>query len=1301
MGGACSRKSDQRDNEEILHRGVSRKFCKSGSSKWLATSFSRPAIDIQLGRGNCPLLMDLCIRKICEDIDRFNTFSMLPRDISQQIFNELVYSQRLTDVSLKAFRDCAIQDLYLGEYPGVNDSWMDVISSQGPSLLSVDLSGSEVTDTGLLYLKECTNLLALNFDYCDQISDRGLELISGLSNLTSLSFRRNNAITAKGMSAFANLVNLVKLNLERCPEIHGGLINLKGLSKLESLNLKCCNCITNDDMKPLSGLTNLKALQISCSRVTDFGITFLKGLHKLSLLNLEGCPVTAACLDSLSALAALLYLNLNRCSLSDDGCENLSRFRNLKVLNLGFNEITDACLVHLKGLTNLESLNLDSCKIGDEGLVNLTGLRHLKCLELSDTEVGSSGLRHLSGLANLESLNLSFTVIDDGGLRKLSGLSSLKSLNLDVRQISDAGLAALTSLTGLNHLDLFGARITDAGTNHLRNFKNLRSLEICGGGLTDTGVKNIKNLSYLRLLNLSQNSNLTDKTLELISGLTELVSLNVSNSRITSVGLRHLKTLKNMKSLTLEGCKVTANDIKRLQSTDLPNLIAKMLSKLFRSNSTSSLASRSTSLPEIPQQSGIINSEEYEVQDLDLKLGDWNLPKVPLKEFYKSSTWKFSSFKSDFHVRTIEQVYGINKEYETCYLFSPDQIKAHINKGFHFIHIGLVQVGVKPLIRSGLNNSVLLALRDTRHVRFDDSLLGTVQASLSNGPVHFDCFPNFTVHIHDKNVLQALTLNIKTHGTLVTQGTSQIALIYRVYYKCIKTNMNVGALDRKKCSVPCLKRRLSAGYCSSIVTGILDAAIETAFLASHRTYRQPAYHSGLHPGRWPKGMTARNVKFETTPLWVQIWDAPFDMVSPKVATEVGSRLGVVVELEKRQKLEAQCLFMRVQVSIPISKPIRGGSDGTHHWVNFKYERLAMFCHFCGMMGHDLRHCASYFAASKNSGEVVSLNLNHEEINIEAKNLEEARELLSLKKAHVLDKPTPNGPANTKPKWTRIPRMDCGFRGLRTHKKLASRGTRGFKFEEAWLLWDECEAVVQDGWSKVDCGNSGLNGIKDKTASCGMGLHAWGSIKTHPDTERIKELQKKVETINMEAILRIPLSRRHIQDSIYWIHNSEGEYTIKSGYQLARQIVKEENMQGECSKTGKGDLVWSTLRKLHIPNKLKLFGWRFCHDILPTHENLARKTIIEDWTCELCIRRDESSLHVMWECSVAQDVWAGSIRKLQKGTCEARETRQLVEEMIQKLTLEELELFFVQAWLIWSQWNMVTHGGKLQDPSRLV
>ena len=126
--------------------------------------------------------------------------------------------------------------------------------------------------------------------------------------------------------------------------------------------------------------------------------------------------------------------------------------------------------------------------------------------------------------------------------------------------------------------------------------------------------------------------------------------------------------------------------------------------------------------------------------------------------------------------------------------------------------------------------------------------------------------------------------------------------------------------------------------------------------------------------RWQKVMIAKNVKFESVSLWFQIWGAPFDMVSPKVVAEVGRRLGVVEEVERRQKQEHQNLFMRVKVALQIAKPIqRGGfivgSEGGCTWVTYRYERLPMFCHYCGLLGHDVRHCAGFFAASKNGGEV--------------------------------------------------------------------------------------------------------------------------------------------------------------------------------------------------------------------------------------------------------------------------------------------------------------------------------------------
>jgi Leucine-rich repeat (LRR) protein len=91
--------------------------------------------------------------------------------------------------------------------------------------------------------------------------------------------------------------------------------------------------------------------------------------------------------------------------------------------------------------------------------------------------------------------------------------------------------------------------------------------------ITDAGVKNIKDLKALTLLNLSQNGNLTDITLEIISGLTALVTLNLSNSRVSNAGLHHLKPLQSLRSLYLESCKVTACEIKKLQLAALPNLI--------------------------------------------------------------------------------------------------------------------------------------------------------------------------------------------------------------------------------------------------------------------------------------------------------------------------------------------------------------------------------------------------------------------------------------------------------------------------------------------------------------------------------------------------------------------------------------------------------------------------------------------------------------------------------------------------------------------------------------------------------
>ena len=84
-----------------------------------------------------------------------------------------LYGYQLT---LYTFR---YQDICLEEYPGVKDAWMEVVASQGQSLLSVDISCSDVTDSGLNLLKDCSNMQSLACNYCDQISEHGLKTVSG------------------------------------------------------------------------------------------------------------------------------------------------------------------------------------------------------------------------------------------------------------------------------------------------------------------------------------------------------------------------------------------------------------------------------------------------------------------------------------------------------------------------------------------------------------------------------------------------------------------------------------------------------------------------------------------------------------------------------------------------------------------------------------------------------------------------------------------------------------------------------------------------------------------------------------------------------------------------------------------------------------------------------------------------------------------------------------------------------------------------------------------------------------------
>ncbi|GAV89778.1 MP domain-containing protein, partial [Cephalotus follicularis] len=121
-----------------------------------------------------------------------------------------------------------------------------------------------------------------------------------------------------------------------------------------------------------------------------------------------------------------------------------------------------------------------------------------------------------------------------------------------------------------------------------------------------------------------------------------------------------------------------------------------------------------------------------------------------------------------------------------------------------------------------LNTFVLACLRDARHLNFDDSLIGVIETSLCNGPIYFDGYPDLTISLTDKCILETLKINIKLHGYNMLPGSEIITIIHHVHYKatnsiCPKSlvNLTKGETTMMKC-----------------ITVIMEAGSRNAYLKS-------------------------------------------------------------------------------------------------------------------------------------------------------------------------------------------------------------------------------------------------------------------------------------------------------------------------------------------------------------------------------------------------------------------------------------------------------------------------------------
>ena len=63
-------------------------------------------------------------------------------------------------------------------------------------------------------------------------------------------------------------------------------------------------------------------------------------------------------------------------------------------------------------------------------------------------------------------------------------------------------------------------------------------------------------------------------------------------------------------------------------------------------------------------------------------------------------------------------------------------------------------------------------------------------------------------------------------------------------------------------------------------------------------------------------------------------------------------------------------------------------------------------------------------------------------------------------------------------------------------------------------------MVLDAWVSSEVDAHGLEQVQYKIKKCSEVLRAWCSNKTNPKTEEIKQLQKRLEVLNMEETTKV-------------------------------------------------------------------------------------------------------------------------------------------------------------------------------------
>lgn len=178
----------------------------------------------------------------------------------------------------------------------------------------------------------------------------------------------------------------------------------------------------------------------------------------------------------------------------------------------------------------------------------------------------------------------------------------------------------------------------------------------------------------------------------------------------------------------------------------------------------------------------------------------------------------------------------------------------------------------------------------------------------------------------------------------------------------------------------------------------------------------------------------------------------------------------------------------------------------------------------------------------------------------------------------------------------------------------------------------------------------------------------------------------------DAIARIKLPSRRVDDVLAWHLEKSGIFSVKSVYRLGLDIQQSHSaVASSAAPTGDRSL-WKKIWSSAVPPKISVFAWKLSKDVLPTKQNKFIRRLEPDGQCSLCGYAIEDSFHAVVECTQAKNL-RDAMREHWPIPSEAlfRKTGpDWFLLLLDRCTREQGELVSMIFWRAWTIHNNITH-----------